>query len=130
MLVQFSEIPMANVLPRKLLKPKKTTFDAQLFLDSVGASRRVEEFRTKQAIFSQGEPADSVIYVQKGSVKLTVSAQHWDKHVRSLKRRVYCHKSSVTVYFDSWPHRAKLQFRFALFSQMTSRLFFEWFGRF
>ena len=63
---------MVNVLPRKVLKPKKTAFDAQLFLDSVGASRRVQEFRTKQAIFSQGEPADSVIYVQKGSVKLTV----------------------------------------------------------
>jgi CRP/FNR family transcriptional regulator, cyclic AMP receptor protein len=72
MLVQFSEVPMVNVLPRKVLKPKKTAFDAQLFLDSVGASRRVQEFRTKQAIFSQGEPADSVIYVQKGSVKLTV----------------------------------------------------------
>jgi CRP-like cAMP-binding protein len=72
MLIQLSEVPMANVLPGKVLKPKKTTFDAQLFLDSVGASRTVEEFRTKQAIFSQGEPADSVIYVQKGSVKLTV----------------------------------------------------------
>src|SRR5450755_1469234 len=72
MLVQFSEVSMANVLPRKALKPKKTAFDAQLFLDSVGASRKVEEFRKKQAIFSQGEPADSVMYVQKGSVKLTV----------------------------------------------------------
>jgi CRP/FNR family transcriptional regulator, cyclic AMP receptor protein len=58
--------------PRDRLKPKKTAFDAQLFLQSVGASRRVEEFRKKQAIFSQGEPADSVMYVQKGSVKLTV----------------------------------------------------------
>jgi CRP/FNR family cyclic AMP-dependent transcriptional regulator len=64
---------MANVLPRKGLKiKKKTAFDAQLFLESVGASRRVEEFRKKQAIFSQGEPADSVMYIQKGSVKLTV----------------------------------------------------------
>jgi CRP-like cAMP-binding protein len=63
---------MANVLPGKVLKPKKTTFDAQLFLDSVGASRTVEEFRTKQAIFSQGERADSVIYIQQGSVQLTV----------------------------------------------------------
>jgi CRP/FNR family cyclic AMP-dependent transcriptional regulator len=64
---------MANVLPTKVLKlKKKTGFDAQLFLQSVGASRRVEEFRKKQAIFSQGEAADSVMYVQKGSVKLTV----------------------------------------------------------
>src|ERR1700687_4683859 len=55
------------------MKPRrKIAFDAQLFLQSVGASRRVEEFRKKQAIFSQGEAADSVMYVQKGSVKLTV----------------------------------------------------------
>jgi CRP/FNR family transcriptional regulator, cyclic AMP receptor protein len=64
---------MANVLSKKVVKlEKKTGFDAQLFLQSVGASRRVEEFRKKQAIFSQGQPADSVMYVQKGSVKLTV----------------------------------------------------------
>jgi CRP/FNR family cyclic AMP-dependent transcriptional regulator len=54
------------------MKPKKNDFDAQVFLQSVGASRRVEEFRKKQAIFSQGDAADSVMYVQKGSVKLTV----------------------------------------------------------
>jgi CRP/FNR family cyclic AMP-dependent transcriptional regulator len=54
------------------MKPKKSAFDAQVFLQSVGASRRTEEFRKKQAIFSQGEPADSIMYVQKGSVKLTV----------------------------------------------------------
>jgi CRP-like cAMP-binding protein len=73
MLVQFSEVPTASVQPRNVLKlKKKTAFDAQLFLESVGASRRVEEFRKKQAIFSQGEAADSLMYVQKGSVKLTV----------------------------------------------------------
>jgi CRP/FNR family cyclic AMP-dependent transcriptional regulator len=54
------------------MKSKKTTFDAQVFLDSVGTSRKIEEFRKRQAIFSQGDPADSVMYVQKGSVKLTV----------------------------------------------------------
>jgi len=50
----------------------KSAFDAQVFLDSVGASKRVEEFRKNQAIFSQGEAAGSVMYVQKGSVKFTV----------------------------------------------------------
>ena len=55
------------------MKPRrKIAFDAQVFLDSVGTSRRVAEFRKKQAIFSQGDAADSVMYVQKGSVKLTV----------------------------------------------------------
>jgi CRP/FNR family cyclic AMP-dependent transcriptional regulator len=54
------------------MKSKKSTFDAQVFLDSVGVSRKIEEFRKKQTIFSQGDAADSVMYVQKGSVKLTV----------------------------------------------------------
>jgi CRP-like cAMP-binding protein len=50
----------------------QSTFNPQVYLDSVGVSRRVAEFRRKQSIFSQGEAADSVMYVQKGSVKLTV----------------------------------------------------------
>jgi len=54
------------------MNPKKSAFDAEVFLQSVGASRRVEEFRKKQIIFSQGDSADSVLYVQNGSVKLTV----------------------------------------------------------
>jgi CRP/FNR family cyclic AMP-dependent transcriptional regulator len=66
---------MANglrVSTRDRVKPKKNTFDAQVFLQSIGASRRVVEFRKNQAIFSQGDAADSVVYVQIGSVKLTV----------------------------------------------------------
>jgi CRP-like cAMP-binding protein len=51
---------------------KKNAFDAQVFLESVGASRTVTEFGKNQTIFSQGDAADSVMYVQKGSVKLTV----------------------------------------------------------
>jgi CRP/FNR family cyclic AMP-dependent transcriptional regulator len=55
------------------MKPrKKGAFQVQAFLESVGASREVAEFRRKQAIFSQGDAADSVMYIQKGSVKLTV----------------------------------------------------------
>ncbi len=66
-----------NMVSRKLppsgMKPKKkSAFDAQVFLESVGASRRVAEFRRQQAIFSQGDAADSVMYVQKGGVKFTV----------------------------------------------------------
>jgi CRP/FNR family transcriptional regulator, cyclic AMP receptor protein len=50
----------------------KSAFDAQVFLESVGASRRVAEFRRQQTIFSQGDAAGSVMYVQKGGVKFTV----------------------------------------------------------
>jgi CRP/FNR family transcriptional regulator, cyclic AMP receptor protein len=55
------------------MKPKKkNTFDAQAFLESVGTSRRIVEFRRQQIIFSQGDAADSVMYVQSGGVKFTV----------------------------------------------------------
>jgi CRP/FNR family cyclic AMP-dependent transcriptional regulator len=46
-------------------------FDAQTFLDSAGAARKVVEYRRSQKIYSQGDPASSVMYVQKGGVKLS-----------------------------------------------------------
>src|SRR5258708_36074074 len=55
------------------MKPKKkSAFDVQVFLESVGASRRVAKFQRNETVFSQGEAADSVMYVQKGGVKFTV----------------------------------------------------------
>ncbi|MFY9528479.1 MAG: Crp/Fnr family transcriptional regulator [Candidatus Acidiferrales bacterium] len=51
---------------------KKRTFDAQAFLHSAGVSRKVAEFRGREILFRQGDPSQSVVYIQKGSVKLTV----------------------------------------------------------
>jgi CRP/FNR family cyclic AMP-dependent transcriptional regulator len=51
---------------------RKSAFDPQVYLESVGASRKVAEFRKRQALYSQGEAADTVMYIQRGSVKLTV----------------------------------------------------------
>jgi CRP-like cAMP-binding protein len=53
-------------------RKNKSAFDAEIFLESVRVSRRVAEFRRQQTAFSQGDAADSVMYVQKGSVKFTV----------------------------------------------------------
>jgi len=51
---------------------QKLAFDAQAFLDSVGVSRKVKEFKSPQAIYAQGDSAGSVMYIQSGGVKLTV----------------------------------------------------------
>jgi CRP/FNR family transcriptional regulator, cyclic AMP receptor protein len=51
---------------------RKRQFDPEVYLQSIGASRQVQAFKKRQAVFSQGQAADSVMYVQKGSVKLTV----------------------------------------------------------
>jgi len=50
----------------------KTAFNAQVFLDSAGVARKVTEFKRKEAIFSQGDPASNVLYIQKGGVRLSV----------------------------------------------------------
>jgi CRP-like cAMP-binding protein len=51
---------------------KASVFDAQAFLDSAGVARKVVAYRSSQKIYSQGDPATSVMYVQKGRLKLSV----------------------------------------------------------
>lgn len=53
-------------------RPDRTSFDADLFLDNPGMSKHVVHFERGDAIFSQGDPADSVFYIRKGAVKLSV----------------------------------------------------------
>ena len=48
------------------------TFNPQTFLTQVGNSRTMLKFPKKQFLFSQGDTADAVFYVQAGTVKLTV----------------------------------------------------------
>ncbi|MGA2097262.1 MAG: Crp/Fnr family transcriptional regulator [Candidatus Acidiferrum sp.] len=51
---------------------KANAFDPQIFLDTAGLSRKIAEFRRNESIYSQGDVAESVMYVQKGGVKLSV----------------------------------------------------------
>ncbi len=51
---------------------QEQAFDAQAFLDSAGLARTVAEFRKKETIFSQGDRAKNVLYIQKGGVRLSV----------------------------------------------------------
>jgi CRP/FNR family transcriptional regulator, cyclic AMP receptor protein len=47
-------------------------FDARTFLDSAGVARRIVEYRRADVIFTQGDPCESVLYIQKGGVKISV----------------------------------------------------------
>jgi CRP/FNR family cyclic AMP-dependent transcriptional regulator len=51
---------------------KKRPFDAKTFFDSAGLARKVVEFRRSEAIYSQGDPAKTILYIETGGVKLTV----------------------------------------------------------
>ena len=47
-------------------------FDLTTFLAGAGLGRKIIELKPKQTFFSQGDPADSVFYIQKGRAKITV----------------------------------------------------------
>lgn len=54
-------------------KPK-IMFDPKDFLGKVGEGRRIAKYGKGQAVFSQGDNADTVFYIQSGKVKLTVNS--------------------------------------------------------
>ena len=54
---------------------KKRAFDPMEFLATIGEGRKVVPFPKKQAIFAQGDAADSIFYIQEGKVRLTVVSQ-------------------------------------------------------
>jgi CRP/FNR family cyclic AMP-dependent transcriptional regulator len=57
---------------KELKTARVPVFDAQAFLDSAGVARKVTDFKKKEAIFSQGDAAKNVLYIQKGAVRLSV----------------------------------------------------------
>jgi len=64
--------------PRRLLVRKKPArkqlkdFDPKIFLSTVSVGKTLLHYRAKQAIFSQGDSADAVFFIQEGRVKLSV----------------------------------------------------------
>jgi CRP-like cAMP-binding protein len=50
----------------------KPAFEAQAFLNSANITKRILEFRKSGVIFAQGDPCDSVMYIQQGAVRLSV----------------------------------------------------------
>ena len=59
---------MAPTVPAK----KKHDFDPKKFLATIGEGRKVVAFSQKRTIFTQGDAADAVFYIQQGKVRLTV----------------------------------------------------------
>jgi len=59
----------------KMKSNKTNAFSAQAFLDSAGVARKIKEFQRGVTIFSQGDPANHVLYIQNGGVKLSVVSE-------------------------------------------------------
>jgi CRP-like cAMP-binding protein len=65
---------MGAVPPKRIPSPAlpRPVFELQSFLDSAGAARTIRQYARSAVIFSQGDVANHVFYIQQGSVKVSV----------------------------------------------------------
>jgi CRP/FNR family transcriptional regulator, cyclic AMP receptor protein len=59
-------------MSRSAIAKKGRTFDPSVFLATIGEGRRILPVAKKQTIYTQGDDADAVFYIQKGKLRLTV----------------------------------------------------------
>jgi CRP-like cAMP-binding protein len=67
-----------------MTKPPKDMFDAKAFLAKVGDGKTILELHKNKKIFEQGDVADTVFYIQKGRVKLTVLSEQGKEAVVAI----------------------------------------------
>jgi CRP/FNR family cyclic AMP-dependent transcriptional regulator len=67
-----------------MAKPADDAFDAKVFLAKLGAGKQVLEFHKNHHVFEQGDVADTVFYIQKGRVKLTVLSEQGKEAVVAI----------------------------------------------
>jgi CRP/FNR family transcriptional regulator, cyclic AMP receptor protein len=68
-------MPKTGARKTKLIPKRNSNFDLRVFLDTAGVARRVKEFKGGEVVYSQGDAAHSVMYLQEGGVKLTVISE-------------------------------------------------------
>ena len=64
---------MPRARARRVQPPaKQLPFDDEAFLRAAGATVRVATYPRGKVVFSQGQPSDAVMYIQKGAIKISV----------------------------------------------------------
>jgi CRP-like cAMP-binding protein len=63
---------------------RRPSFDPKSFLAKVGEGRSIGEYHKDQIVFSQGDPADAVFYIQSGKVKVTVVSEQGKEAVVAM----------------------------------------------
>ena len=62
----------------------KPPFNVAKFLATVGEGRTVSTYRKNERVFLQGDPADSVFYIQEGQVKVCVVSERGKEAVVAI----------------------------------------------
>ena len=63
---------------------RRPSFDPKSFLARIGDGRSIGKYPKGQVVFSQGDPGDSVFYIQKGKAKLTVVSEQGKEAVIAI----------------------------------------------
>src|SRR3977135_2099605 len=71
-------------IARVVTKRNKAAFDPKAFLANLGEGKTVSKYRKDQIIFSQGQLADAVFYIQQGKIKLTVVSEQGKEAVIAI----------------------------------------------
>jgi CRP/FNR family transcriptional regulator, cyclic AMP receptor protein len=85
-----SALALPRLIPKVVTGPwhfhprSRPPFDPKSFLALVGEGRSIGEYRKDQIVFSQGDPADAVFYIQKGKVKVTVVSEQGKEAVVAI----------------------------------------------
>src|SRR6476469_5144945 len=69
---------------RVMAVKRRPSFDPKSFLAKVGEGRSIDRFGKDQIVFSQGDPADAVFYIQKGKAKVTVVSEQGKEAVVAM----------------------------------------------
>jgi len=69
-----------------MAKTAKPDFDPKTFLATVNGGRSVSNYRNHQTVFSQGDPADAVFYIQEGRAKVCVISERGKEAVVALHK--------------------------------------------
>jgi len=66
--------------------PRPWTFDVEEFLRTAGGGKTLVQYRKGDVIFAQGDPCDSVLYIQTGDVKLSIISRTGKQAVVAMLR--------------------------------------------
>jgi CRP/FNR family transcriptional regulator, cyclic AMP receptor protein len=66
-------------------RPRRSSFDLKTFLATVSGGRTVSTYRKNKKVFSQGDAADAVFYIQEGGVKVTVVSDQGKEAVVAMQ---------------------------------------------
>ena len=67
-----------------MAKKGRASFDPKKFLAKVGDGKTIAKYQKDQIVFSQGDVADAVFYIQKGKLKLTVISEQGKEAVIAI----------------------------------------------